>query len=252
VAVLALLWFARRPRRPLAMGAAVLLLASAVRADVIMTATGLNATLKTLERLTQQTAIGADAQRADAMFRIGAEADTLASLMNDEVTSHGMEQRELIDLALSRTKELGIAIAYDRDKKKFFYDGAAFQRYLRAAPRGAHAAAAEFTLLSYQFYKSTGTDVRALATAAGAKRRFLARHPTFRANAELRLYLAIDYRDSYRQCRDTHDAAAAERYRLLTRAEYRRIARQYPTTEQATSARQLLRRFDDETRLISP
>jgi hypothetical protein len=48
--------------------------------------------------------------------------------------------------------------------------------------------------------------------------------------------------------RDAGDAAAAEKYRLLTRAEYQRIARQYPGTEQAQSARQLLRRFDEQTR----
>jgi hypothetical protein len=247
-ALLALLWFARRRRRPIALAAAGLLVAVAARADVIMTPAGLNATLKTLERLKQQTASGPDAQRADATFRIGAEADGLATLMNDEVISHGMEQRELLDLALSRTKQLGIAIAYDREKKKFFYDGAAFQQYLDASPRGAHAADAEFMLISYQFYKSTGTDAQALVAAADLKKRFLARHPTFKANPELSLYLAIDYRDLYRLSLDAHDPAAAEKYRLLTRAEYQRIGRQYPGTEQAASARQLLRRFDEEIR----
>src|SRR5439155_10470176 len=69
----------------------------AARADVIMTAAGLNATLKTLERLQQQAASGPPARRTDGIFRIGAEADRLAALMNDEVISHGMEQRELLD-----------------------------------------------------------------------------------------------------------------------------------------------------------
>jgi len=168
--------------------------------------------------------------------------------MNDEVESHGMEQRELIDLALSRTNELGIAIAYNRGKKKFFYDGALFQQYLAAAPRGPHAADAQFTLIAYQFYQSDGTDVRQLLSGAEAKKTFLARYPRFKANAELSLYLAIDYRDAYRHYRDVNDTTAAEKYRLLTRAEYRRIARQYPGTEQASSARKLLQRFDDEAR----
>ena len=166
--------------------------------------------------------------------------------MNAEVESHGMEQRELIDLALTRTKALGIEIAYNRGKKKFFYDGALFQQYLTAAPRGPHAADAEFTLIAYQFYQSEGSDLRQLLSAVEAKQRFLARHPAFKANAELRLYLAIDYRDLYRQYRDAHDAAAAEGYRLRARAEYLRIERQYRGTEQAASARQLLRRFDEE------
>ena len=244
--ILAMLWLARR--RTATMAAVMLLVASAARADVIMTAAGLNATLKTMERLTLQARNGPEAERADAIFQLGVQADALASLMSHEVASHGMEQRELLDLALARTKELGIAIAYDRDKKKFFYDGAAFQRYLDAAPHGPHAANAEFTLLAYQFYQSTGTDVPTLDAAAGAKKRFLARYPKFEANAELSLYLAVDYSDLYRHYRDAHDVPAAEKFRRLTRAEYQRIARDYPGTEQADSARQLLRRFDEETR----
>jgi hypothetical protein len=220
--------------------------ADGARADVIMTPAGLNATLKKMERLKQEAALGPAAHQADAIFELGAESDGLAALINDEIASHGMEQRALIDLALSRTKELGISIAYDREKKKFFYDGAAFQQYLKAAPRGPRAADAEFTLLSYQFYKSTGTDVQALLAGAEAKKRFLARYPKFKANAELSLYLAVDYRDVYRRYREAGDAAAAEKYRLLTRAEYQRILRQYPGTEQGSSARQLLRRFDEE------
>ena len=43
------------------------------------------------------------------------------------------------------------------------------------------------------------------------------------------------------------DAANAEKYRLLTRREYQRIVHQYPGSEQASAARQLLRRFDEET-----
>jgi hypothetical protein len=247
-AILALLWIARRRGRPLALAAALVLLAGPVWADVIMTAAGLNATLKTLERLTRQASSGADVQRADAAFQLGVEADALATLMNDEVTSHGMEQRELIDLALSRTRTLGVAIAYNRDKKKFFYDGQAFQQYLTAAPRGPHAADAEFALIGYQFYQSDGTDLQQLLAGAETKKRFLARYPRFKANAELSLYLAVDYRDLHRHYRDAHDAAAAERYRLRTRAEYQRIAREYAGSEQATAARQLLRRFDEETR----
>jgi hypothetical protein len=245
-AILALLWFVRRPRRPAAMAAMLLLVAAVASADVVMTAAGLNATLKTMERLKGQVASGSAAERAEATFQIAVEADALASLMNREVESHGMEQRELIDLALSRTKELGIAIAYNREKKKFFYDGAAFRQYLASAPHGAHAANAEFTLLAYDFYQAEGTDLQQLLAGANAKKRFLTRYPAFKGNAELRLYLAVDYRDLYRHYHEANDNAAAERFRVLTRAEYQRIARQYPGTEQADSARQLLKRFDEE------
>jgi hypothetical protein len=216
------------------------------RADIILSSAGLNATLKTMERLKQQAADVRDG--LPALFQIGVEADGLASLINDEIASHGMQERELIDLALSRTKALGISIAYNREKKKFFYDGSAFHQYLEAAPGGPYAAQAEFMILSYQFYQSTGTDLQALVAGAETKKQFLARYPTFKGNAELRLYLAIDYRDLYRHYRDAHDAANAEKYRVLTRAEYQRIAARYPGTEQASSARQLLNRFEQETR----
>jgi hypothetical protein len=244
-AILTLLWFARG--RAVALTAAFLVIAGAARADIIMSAAGLNATLKRMERLTAQAASGAGAARAQAVFRIGMEADGLASLINDEIVSHGTQERDLIDLALQRTKEIGISIAYNRDKKKFFYDGAAFRQYLSAAPNGDHAAEAEFTLISYQFYQSDGSDVRALVAGADAKKTFLARYPKFKGNAELSLYLAIDYRDAYRHYRGAHDTANAEKYRQLTRAEYQRIARQYAGTEQADSARGLLQRFDEET-----
>ena len=250
LAILGVLWLARRrPRSRLRVsgtsrGAAVValtLVATAAHADVIMSAPALNATLKTMGKLTQQATSAAPGQ-AEALFQLGAEADGLANIMNREVESHGMQERELLDLALARTRELGIGIVYNREKKQFFYDGSAFSQYLKAAPRGAHAAAAQFKLLSYQFYQSVSTsDVATLAAAADAKKRFLARYPAFEGNAEIRLYLAVDYRDLHRRYVDVHDAANAARYRELTRQACLGIERRYPRTEQADAARQLLR-----------
>jgi len=237
--VIGALWLARR-RRVGTMALAVMLIAGAARADVIMSAAALNATLKTMEKLTRQAETPTARDRADALFQLAAEADGLASLMNREVESHGMQERELLDLALSRTRELGIAIAYNRDKKKFFYDGAAFTAYLAASPSGSHAADASFTLLSYQFYQLSPADLGALTAAADATKRFLARHPTFGANAEVRLYLAVDYRDLHRRYLEAHDDANAGKYQQLAREECRRIARLYPRTDQADAARQLL------------
>jgi hypothetical protein len=223
--------------------------ARGARADIIMSAEGLNATLKKMERLKRTIETGTERARPAAWFQLGTEGDALADLINAEVASHGMQERELIDLALSRTKALGVGVAYNRDKKKFFYDGAGFQQYLALAPEGGHAAAAEFKLLSYRFYQSSGADPAAVTAAAAAKERFLTRFPKFTDNAELSLFLAVDYRDLYRHYHQARDAAKAEQYRLLTRREYQRIARRYPGTEQATAARQLLRRFDEETKV---
>jgi hypothetical protein len=245
---LATLWMARRFGRVVSSAAhkhrvclavATLGVATAVCADVIMSAAGLNTTLKTMERLTRQIASD-PALRAADLFQLGVEADGLAALMNQEVESHGMQERELLDLALVRTRELGIAIAYSRGKKKFFYDGAAFAEYLKLAPRGPHAADAEFQLLSYSFYQSLATDVAALTAAADATGRFLARYPDFRGIAEVRLYLAVDYRDLSREYRSTGDAVNARKYERLARSECERIVRRYPRTDQADAARQLL------------
>ena len=95
--------------------------------------------------------------------------------------------------------------------------------------------------MSYGFYQSSGADIAALGAAAAAKTRFLSRYPRFEGNAELRLYLAVDYRDLRRRYAEAHDGANAAKYRRLARAECLRITREYPRTEQADTARQLLR-----------
>jgi len=246
VAILCALVVARR--RAAAAAVAMLLVAPTARGDVIMSAPALNATLKTMEKLKREVDGGAPATRVEALFQLGAEADALAGTMNLEVESHGMQERALLDLALSRSKELGVGIAYNGAKKKFFYDGAAFAGYLEQAPRGAHAAAAEFKLLSYAFYQASADDVGTMAAAAAAKRQFLARHPRFEANAEMRLYLAVDYRDLFKRYADAKDAPNAAKYRRLARAECLRIARAFPGTEQADAARQLLRSVDQSPR----
>ena len=241
-AILGLLLFVRR--RTSAAAVALVLVAVPARADVIMSAPALNATLKTMEKLTRQTTAEAKPERDAAWFDLGVEADGLASIMNLEVESHGMQERELLDLALGRTRELGVAIAYNREKKKFFYDGAAFAEYLKSAPRGRHTAEAEFKLLSYRFYQSSATDTTALVAAADDTKKFLARYPRFEGGAEVRLYLAVDYRDLHRRAVDSHDAAEAAKWRQLARAECQRIEREYPRTEQADAAKQLLRTLE--------
>jgi hypothetical protein len=242
VALLGLLLFARR--RAAAAAVALVLVAAPAHADVIMSAPALNSTLKTMERLKRQTVTDGKPGRDTAWFQLGSEADGLASLMNLEVDAHGMQERELLDLALRRTRELGVGIAYNREKKKFFYDGAAFATYLMGAPRGAHAAMAEFKLLSYSFYQLSAHDTTALVAAADATKSFLARYRKFEASAEVRLYLAVDYRDLHRRALEAQDATMAARWRQHARAECRRITALYPRTEQADAARQLLRTLE--------
>lgn len=232
IAAVALLWLFRR-RRGATAALLIVLTAAAADADVILSAARLNATLKTMEKLQRQT-------EPEATFQLGVEADGLADLINSEVEAHGTQERALIDLALRRCGELGVTIAYHRDKKRFFYDGRAFAAYVAALPHGPHVADAAFALLSYRFYQLSPADAGALIAAAEETRRFLTQHPRFRGNAEVRLFLAVDYRDLSRHQLEQQDAAGAARYRAAAADECRRILRTYPGTEQARAARQLL------------
>jgi hypothetical protein len=171
------------------------------------------------------------------------EADALASLMNDEVDAHGMQEKALLDLALSRTRELSVVIAYHRDKRKFFYDGRGFEHYLAAAPKGPHAAASEHKLIALKFYKSKGDDPAALAAGAAEKLAFLKRYPAVAEAAEVSLFLAIDYRDLSRLHRDRGEKGAAAKYDGLARQWLTTIQKKYPKTEQAEVAGQVLERM---------
>lgn len=229
---------------------AVLLLTAArpVRADVIMTAAGLNETLKTMTRLTQQVAGANGDARTEAIFALGAEAAGLADLMNKEYASHGLQESALLNLAVERTKPLGITITVHEDEaRRYTYDGSAFREYLKVAPAGSHAAQAKFYVIEQQFYTLRDATAAAVAAAAEAKRHFLAQYPTFDRNVDVRMFLAIDYRDLYRLARKAHSAPDMRKFRRLTRSAYQDVTRLYPDTEQGVGARELLRRFDAET-----
>lgn len=219
-----------------------------LRADIILSAAGLNNTLKTMERLHRQMAAGRPGERAEALFQVGFEGDALASLLNDEVAAHGSQEKPLIDLALSRTRELGVAIAYNREKQKFFYDGAAFRQYLKEAPKGPRAAEATFKVIEGEFFQSSATDAAALASAAERKADFLRRYPKFPSSVEVSLMLAIDYRDLYRHYEGAGDVANRDRFGELTRKQLQATVRRHPGTEQAQIAAELLRRFEAELR----
>lgn len=233
---------------PAAVLALLLSISVPVVADVILSATIVNDTLKKLQRLQQTIGSATGAARSDAVFQVGVEADALASLINDEIAAHGSQDKALIDLAVSRTREQGVAIAYDSGKKKFFYDNAAFREYLRVAARGAHAAEASFKLIEGDFFQSTAADTAAILAAAERKRMFLRQYRSFPSAVEVHLMLSVDYRDLHRHYQSTGDAANRERYRNLTRQQLRLLMKTFPDAEQAEIARRMLARFDQELR----
>jgi hypothetical protein len=239
----------RRSAGTAALGTAlVLALGPRAAADVILSAEALNAALKKLQRLERQAAEGPPRARADALFEQGRESDALTALLNDEVAGHGMQEKALIDLALARTAEIGVAIAFDAEKKKFFYDGAAFRRYVQAVPRGARAAEASFWLVENEFYQSRPSDPVALRAAAERKKEFLRRFPRFVLAADVGVFLAIDYRDLYRHYQAAGDTANRDRFRALARAQYAGVARRFKGTEQGKIAEEMGRRFEAEVR----
>jgi TolA-binding protein len=230
--------------------AALLLLACAggLRADVILSGEALNAALKTLQRLRQQSETGAAKPRAEALFQVGVQGDALTTLLNDEVTAHGMQEKGLIDLALSRARESGVHIAWTAEKRKFFYDGAAFEQCLKLAPNGPRAALAGFWLLENEFYRSRAEDAASLLAATERKKAFLQRYPRFKAAGDVAVFLAIDYRDLYRHYQAQGDAAQRDRFKELARAQFRDVMRRFPNSEPAKIAEQMLRRFEAELR----
>ena len=224
----------------------VAITATSLRADIILSSTGLNNTLKTMERLQRQMSGGGEGERAEALFQLATEADALAALLNDEVAAHGSQEKLLIDLAMSRTGEMGVAIAYNREKKKFFYDNTGFREYVAGYPRGPKAAEAQFKVLEGEFFQSSQTDTAAVSASADRKAAFLARHPTFSRNSEVSLMLSIDYRDLYRTSLEAGDARGQAKYLLLTRRQLQTTSRKYPSSDEAKVAAELLKRFDAE------
>jgi hypothetical protein len=234
--------------RAIALAIAACLSADGAAADIILSAAGLNATLKKMEQLRAQTSSGTADERAEALFLIGVEADALAELLNDEVAAHGSQEKALIDLALARTGELGVAIAYNREKKKFFYDNAAFKTYAASHPRGRRIAESEFKILEGEYFQSAASDIGAVKASVERKQAFLAKHPAFELNSEVSLMLSIDYRDLYRHYRDAKDAPNRDRYLALTRRQLGATVSRYKGSEQSTIAAEILRRFNEEVK----
>jgi hypothetical protein len=237
-----------RLRGRTAVAAWLVIAAATLHADVILSAAALNDALKKMERLTQTLSASSGTGRASAWFDLGVAADALATLINDEVAAHGSQEKALIDLGISRTREIGVAIAYDSAKKKFFYDNRAFREYLAIQPKGEHAAQASFKLIEGDFFQSSATDIKAILAATERKRAFLKQFRSFDNAVEVHLMLSVDYRDLYRHYKGAGDVANRDRYRDRTRQQLRLLMKSYPSTEQAEIARRMLERFDAEVR----
>ena len=121
--------------------------------------------------------------RLEALYGLGERAQSLADLMNLDVTSHG--QSLYADLLVRRLEEYGIRIRRVERSMRYVYDMAAFHDYLTRSPRGKRAAEASFRLMAQAFYGSIGAnpadlvdiDVNQLRTAILREEAFIKDYP---------------------------------------------------------------------------
>lgn len=187
-----------------------------------------------------------DGEKATAWFEFAGAASELTSLMNEEVTAHGMEQRRLLEEAVARAGELGANIVWSEDHKRYFYLGEAYRKYLALAPEGLHAVDSRYHLIGIDFYQGDSKDLATLAARAADKRDFLERYPAFGDADRVAIYLAVDYRDLWRLCTKQDSCDSAEKYAELLREHLAWVAGHFTGGKTADLAREFLRRFEEE------
>lgn len=191
---------------------------------------------------------GSDGQASsvDEVYRLGNAAEALASLINEDVRAHGLDQQELILGGLDRAAALGVDIEWSSQHKRFFYDGAAWHRYLELAPEGPFAADSRYRLIERNFYLAPADTMESLEESAAVKGRFLDDYPDFRNAGRVALFLAIDYRDLYRLCLEQPDANCESDYASRAAEQFEQIAGRYAGTDTAEIAERFLARLERE------
>ena len=212
-----------------------------------MSAAGLNAILKRMTKLTQQVQSAPKSERATALFDLGVEADGLASLMNREVEAHGMQERELLDLALSRTKELGVADPVQQAEEELL-----LRRFsVHAVPgRGASGAACgRAPSSSCCRISSINPRARTQPRSRPRQRRSSGSSRSIRPSKAMPRCGStwLSTTGTSITCTGTRTTRPAWNGSTSGRAsELQRIVKLYPGTEQADAARQQLQKLDEE------
>lgn len=201
-----------------------------------------------IERIRDIERSGSDgkASSVDEVYRLGNAAEALASLINEDVRAHGLDQQELIFGGLDRAAALGVDIEWSSQHKRFFYDGDAWHRYIELAPEGPFAAESRYRLIERNFYLAPADTIDYLQESAAAKGRFLDDYPDFREAARVALFLGIDYRDLYRLCLEQPDATCESEYASRATEQFGQIAGRYAGTDTAEIAERFLARLEGE------
>ena len=177
--------------------------------------------------------------RVEALYLLGEKAQGLVELMNMDLMAHGKSL--YAELLVKRLREYGIWITFVERNRRYVYDLAALQEYLKRLPRGKWAADAGFRLIGESFYRSIGTDAAelldldldGLRKAVLQKEAFLKEYPAYEKVKEVRFFLAIDY---YRLYKNSPDPATARKYEKLSVQALQDIVKEYPGTAEARAA----------------
>lgn len=224
-----------------------LTLCSPVYSDVILSADTADAVLKELRLLAAQIHDSNNLPaQISAIFALGIEATTLAGLLSREVAAHGEQDILLVDTTVRGAAEVDVVIHWSGEHQRYYYDGAAFRRYLELAPSGSHAADCWFRIIEKSFYFSGELDRDSLAFAAAQKQDFLTNYPSYEKADMIGIYLSIDYRDLWRGCRETGDRECAARYLDLAQETLQGIASDYSDMNSGDIAARMLLRVEKE------
>ncbi len=225
----------------------VLALSLSAHSDVILSADDADDILRELHLLSAQIHGSYDVStQSFAAYALGLEAATLAELLSKEVAAHGDPEDLMIATTVQGAAEVGVVIHWSGEHQRYYYDGAAFRRYLELAPSGSHAADCWFRIIEQSFYFSEELDRDSLASAAAQKQEFLTNYPSYEKADTIGIYLSIDYRDLWRGCRDTGDRECAARYLDLAQETLQGIASDFSDMNSGDVAARMLIRVEKE------
>ena len=185
-----------------------------------------------------------EADRAEAMFRLGEAVETLVAALNRDLAAHG--KRELLaELLVQRLQAHALNVAWAPGQGRYGYDLAAFGDYLRRVPRGRWAAEAKFRLMAGRFYAGigtdpatlVGTDVAGLLEAVAEADRFLAEHGSHERAGTVRFFLAVDH---YRIARNVTDPTKVKEHERRARRALQRTVERSADAFEVRAAQTLL------------
>jgi len=225
----------------------VLALSLSAHSDIILSADDADNIVRELHFLTSQIHGSYDLPtQSFAAYALGLEAAALAELLSKDVAAHGDPDDLMIATTVQGAAEVGVVIHWSSEHQRYYYEGAAFRRYLELAPGGSHAADCWFRIIDQGFYYSKDLDRDSLVAAAAQKQDFLTNYPSYEKADRIGIYLSIDYRDLWRGCRDTGDRECSARYLDLAQETLQGISSNYSDTNSGDVAARMLMRIEKE------